>query len=194
MTSVRQIFVSHSKHDKDIVASFDKVFARTGVKSACMEFEDVSAPEWFKIKNTINESKAVFVLLGPNVRSSIYTQNWIAFEVGLACALGKGVWVFEQLNSKIVDFPIPYVTNYMVYNLEEQGHFEYVREIIEGLRDKAQVVWSAVDEVHHEVPKGTKVQCPHCHSKFSLHPRRLVFLKSLNCPSCRQSFTPKKLF
>ena len=104
-----QIFVSHSQYDKDIRASFDAIFARTGVKSVCMEFEQIYPPAWQEIKNAITASETVFLLLGPKIRKSIYTQNWIAFEVGLSCAFGKRVWVFEQMDSKI-DFPIPYVT------------------------------------------------------------------------------------
>ena len=101
-----QIFVSHSQHDKDIRASFDTVFARTGVKSVCMEFEQMRSPKWHEIMNTVNASQAVFLLLGPNVRISIHTQNWIAFEVGLSCAFKKEVWVFEQEGANI-EFPIP---------------------------------------------------------------------------------------
>jgi len=87
-----QIFVSHSQYDKDIRSSFDTVFARTGVKSVCMEFERINQlPAWEPIRNEIKVSETVFLLLGPNIRSSIHTQNWVAFEVGLACAYGKDV-------------------------------------------------------------------------------------------------------
>ena len=95
MSIVPQIFVSHSQHDTDILAFFDKVFARTGVKSFCMEFEQMNAPDWMIIKDSIVNSKAVFILIGPNVNRSKYTSNWISFEVGLACAFNKQVYVFE---------------------------------------------------------------------------------------------------
>lgn len=111
----RQIFVSHSKYDREMVTSFDRVFARTGVRSVCMEFEKMSSPEWRIIKDAVSSSIATFVLLGQNVNHSIYTQNWIAFEVGLACAMNKQIWVFEQKGSS-VNFPIPYVTDYVLYN------------------------------------------------------------------------------
>ena len=32
MSLKKQIFVSHSQYDKEIIASFDRVFARTAVK------------------------------------------------------------------------------------------------------------------------------------------------------------------
>ncbi len=180
MSEKKQIFVSHSQNDTDIVTSFDKVFARTGVKSVCMEFEQLNSPEWLEIRNEISQSEAVFLLLGPNIRSSIYTQNWISFEVGLACAYSKKVWVFEQINSKI-EFPIPYVTDYMTYNLQDKTHFEYVRSIIEGYGERKYFL--PVGYKIHEIPIGTNVECSHCHSKFAMHPKPLAVSY---CPSCRQ--------
>lgn len=121
-----KIFVSHSQNGKEIRFSFDSVFARTGVISKCMEFENIiNPPAWEEIKNQITTSEAVFLLLGPNIRSSIHTQNWVAFETGLVCAMGKEVWVFEQYGSNI-EFPIPYLTDYLIYNLENRNHFNYV--------------------------------------------------------------------
>jgi len=180
-----QIFVSHSQYDKDIRASFDTVFARTGVKSVCMEFEQISQlPAWQPIKNEIKASETVFLLLGPNIRSSIHTQNWVAFEVGLACAYGKDVWVFEQDNSHI-EFPIPYLTDYMIYNLEDPNHFDYVRSIIEGYANPTYVLPLNVDSrTKRNIPKGILVTCQHqnCGSHYSLH----TDVKSFSCPSCRQ--------
>jgi hypothetical protein len=134
-----QIFVSHSQKDKDILTYFDRVFARTGVKSVCMEFEKMRSPEWQDIKENVEYSDAVFLLLGPNVQGSIHTQNWIAFEVGLSCAFGKEVWVFEQEDSD-VEFPIPYLTDFMMYNPHKSETFGYVRNVIGSLRKRNQGV------------------------------------------------------
>ncbi|MEM2146454.1 MAG: hypothetical protein QW279_13915, partial [Candidatus Jordarchaeaceae archaeon] len=68
-----QIFVSHSQYDKDIRLSFDEIFARTGVKSICMEFEQMYPPAWQNIRNQVSSSDAVFLLLGPNIRRCIHT-------------------------------------------------------------------------------------------------------------------------
>jgi len=180
-----QIFVSHSQYDRDIRTSFDTVFARTGVKSVCMEFERISQlPAWEPIRNQIKASETVFLLLGPNIRSSIHTQNWVAFEVGLACAYGKDVWVFEQTDSAI-EFPIPYLTDYMIYNLEDAYHFDYVRGIIEGYRNLAALFPLGVDNrTKRSIPKGIAVTCPHqnCGAHYSMH----TDVPSFTCPSCRQ--------
>jgi hypothetical protein len=180
-----QIFVSHSQYDKEIRASFDTVFARTGVKSVCMEFEQIYPPAWQRIKDEKIASEAIFLLLGPNIRSSIHTQNWIAFEVGLACAFRKEVWVFEQAGSYI-EFPIPYLTDYMIYNLEDSNHFDYVRGIAEGYGKPIYIFPLGVDHrTKRNIPIGILVKCPYenCKSSYSLHTN----VKSFNCPSCRQT-------
>jgi hypothetical protein len=181
------IFVSHSQYDKDIRTAFDTVFARTGVESKCMEFEKIYPPAWETIKNQIFSSEAVFLLLGPNIRTSAHTQNWIAFEVGLACASGKDVWVFEDLGSSI-DFPIPYLTDYSLYNFGDKPSFDYTRTIISGYGKPIPMFPLAQDNrTKREIPRGILVECKYqnCNSKYFLH----TIVGSFNCPSCRQPLT-----
>lgn len=168
-----QIFVSHSKRDTKIRTFFDQIFARTGVKSECMEFEDMPPPHWNEIDKQIQDSLATFLVLGPNVKNSDHTQNWIAFEVGLSCAHKKHVWVFEQMDSKI-NFPIPYVTDYMPYILDGMS-FNYIRGIIESHRDG-------------KIPVGLETKCWNCHSVFSKH----HIIGAYYCPVCRKYSIPKK--
>jgi hypothetical protein len=182
-----QIFVSHSQRDTDIRAYFDTVFARTGVISKCMEFELIYPPAWEEIKNQITASEAVFLLLSQNVRSSIHTQNWVAFEVGLACAIGREVWVFEQLNSSI-EFPIPYLTDYMIYDPQRPEDFNYIRSIVEGYGKPLSLLPLFVDNrTKRNIPKGFGLRCGNCNSGYSVHPEENG---SLNCPSCRQPLYP----
>lgn len=185
-----QIFVSHSRKDNEILTYFDRIFARTGVKSVCMEFENMRSPEWQDIKENVEYSDAVFLLLGPNVQSNIHTQNWIAFEVGLSCAFGKEVWVFEQEDSD-VEFPIPYLTDFMMYNPDKSETFNYVRNVIdaygkqiEGLkRGKLVLQPLFIDlRIARNVPQGIPIKCSHCQSKYNLH---AITALSFHCPSCR---------
>ena len=48
----------------------------------------------------------------------------------------KRGWVFEPtgLNS---DFPIPYLTDYVIYDLQVRENFDYIRGIIEGYRKRS---------------------------------------------------------
>ena len=184
MAFARSIFVSHSQHDADIRTSFDTIFARAGVRSVCMEFEEMYSPPWQHIRNEMIGSEAVFLLLGPNVSSSIYTQNWIAFEVGLACALGKSVWVFEQEGSYI-EFPIPYLTDYMIYDLSDKAHFGYVRDVIQGYGRPPVIFGLGDPRTRRGIPHGIPVDCGNgnCMSTYELHTRS----KQFGCPSCRQT-------
>ena len=184
-----QIFVSHSQKDEDIRIYFDSIFARTGVKSICMEFEKMRSPQWRDIKENVEYSDAVFLYLAPNVQGNIHTQNWIAFEVGLSCAFGKEVWVFEQEDSD-VEFPIPYLTDFMLYNPDKSETFNYVRNVIdaygkeiEGLRrGKWALQLKFIDlRTERNVPKGIPIKCKHCQSEYNLH---AITALSFHCPSC----------
>jgi hypothetical protein len=179
-----QIFVSHSRYDKDIRKDFSEIFAVAGIMPKYMEFEKIFPPAWKKIKEQIKISEAVFLLLGPNIRNSYFTENWVAFEVGLACAFGKEVWVFEPLELK-TDFPIPYVTDYMLYNLQESQCFDYIRGVMEAYKNPVPIfplIGEGRDKRH--IPYGELIKCPYtnCQLEFHLH----TTIQSLCCPLCRQ--------
>ena len=183
-----QAFVSHSQKDKDIRQQFSEVFAVAGVKPFYMEFESTYPPSWSQIKNEMSSSELVFLLLGPNIRSSIHTQNWVAFEVGLACAFGKDVWVFEQGESSI-EFPVPYLTDYMIYNLNVSGHFNYVRKVLEAYK-RPIPIFPLLDHPRKKrnIPRGMWMSCGECGTNYALHTN----ITSYNCPSCRTPVTTKK--
>lgn len=77
-------------------------------------------PHWRKIKYEINNSNALFFLVGRQLVKMQEnhddnwdrTQNWIAFEIGIACQRKIDVWVICDKNIKI-NFPIPYVSAYI---------------------------------------------------------------------------------
>jgi hypothetical protein len=177
-----QIFVSHSRRDTKILDFFDRAFARTGVISKCMEFEEMQPPQWNEIDKQVETSIATFLLLGPNVKNSDHTRNWIAFEVGLSCAYKKRVWVFEEMDSKI-NFPIPYVTDYMPYVLNERISFDYIREILEGYRDDYYQVNNG-----KRIPIGLETICWNCRAVFYTHQT----IGAHYCPVCRTYSIPKK--
>jgi hypothetical protein len=178
-----QIFVSHSQYDIDIRKSFSEIFAIAGVMPKYMEFERIYPPAWAEIKAQIKISEAVFLLLGPNIRRSSFTENWVAFEAGLSCAFGKDVWVFEPMDSHI-DFPIPYLTDYMLYNLDIQDHFGYVRCVMEGYKRPLTIFPLGDARTKRNIPKGVTMNCTHenCLSNFQLH----TDVPNLYCPVCRQ--------
>jgi hypothetical protein len=173
---VTKIFLSHSKADEEIRDYFLKVFAIEGVQAVSVEFEYFPPPPWSFIKNKILESDALFLLLGPNVIDrGIYTQNWISFELGLACLLNKDIWVFEQFNIP-VRFPVPYLNHYLLYDPKDRTSFDYIRGITRTYK---------VTPFLRATPGGyAEVTCPNddCRISFRLHSK----VSEFECPSCRK--------
>ena len=170
------IFISHSREDKELLEFFDRAFARTTTKSICAEFEKFDIPPWKQIRDWIRQSSAVFLLLGPNVERTTHTQNWVSFEVGLACGMGefKKVWIFEQLD-QTVDFPVPYLNHYMLLNTRNDAHFDYLRAIVESYQPML---------ISPSQPLGIPITCAYdnCGINFHLHTN----IEEFKCPSCRQ--------
>ena len=185
-----QIFVSHSQKDKEIRQNFSDVFAVTGVKSVYMEFEEIEPPAWETIRNKVGESDAVFLLLGSNIRQSIHTQNWVAFEVGMACSMGKDVWIFEHEDAD-VEFPIPYLTDYGIWHHKNLDHFKYVRKIVEGYANlikvgkRSKITYDGLRRLKG-IPLGKLFMCKHSSCKTSYRLHLLAEACSFRCPSCRK--------
>jgi len=180
-----RIFLSHSKEDREIRDFFLKIGGLAGVEMKAVEFEYFPPPAWEYIRNQLYTSDALFLLLGPNVLDrGIYTQNWISFEVGLACdmarTLEKDIWVFEQLQHPI-RFPVPYLNHYVLYDPNNRTHLDYIRGIMEAYKPFPPL---------RRIPQGIReVACPYddCKIKFKLH----TDVKEFNCPTCRRGISLK---
>jgi hypothetical protein len=88
-----QIFISHSAKDNEISDFFIRKFDDTDVKPVLMDYEKWSRndrPNWMWIKDEIQKSSALFLILTKNIVKNEYTQNWVAF-----------------LESRILTFPCP---------------------------------------------------------------------------------------
>ena len=175
-----QIFISHSKKDEDIRTYFDSIFAGTKVRAVRMEFEDLRDRPSRQIWSEIQKSDALFVLLGPNLSFSNFTENWIGFEVGIATALEKSIWVMERLGDAI-NFPIPYLTDYLIYDPNNKTHTKYIKHTINQF---------TFIPILRNFGQGIGITCPYesCKSKYSLRTQIDSFL----CPTCRQEVTFKK--
>jgi len=171
-----KIFLSHSSADEEVRDYFLKVSGLAGVQAVSVEFEYFPPPPWKYIKDQIFQSDALFLLLGPNVIDrGIYTQNWISFEIGLACQLNKEIWVFEQFDIP-VRFPVPYLDHYVLYDPKNRGHLDYIRSIIEAYKPIP---------ILRKFPEAyTEITCPNkeCEISFLLHTEIAEF----ECPSCRK--------
>jgi len=185
-----QVFESHTKLDEETCNKFDIIAAREGMKVFRSEYETIEAPAWNTIKTEMKRSVALFLLVGPKLVESQeeavakewkFTQNWIAYEVGLACALGIDVWVL--CDGVVINFPIPYLNNYSVGKFEIKK-YEFERSVLRTYLNGGTYplgIWDrdvscpytdcgAKFNFHTIMDKDDKVPCPTCL-------RKLVFAK-----------------
>lgn len=188
------VFVSHSKHDVQLRKYFSEIFTNIGLKAKFMEWQDLTGKYAGKeISHMIragffsdHDTFAVFVLLGKNLENPPsntpeYTHNWVTFETGAAASCLKQVWVFEQHND-FVRFPIPFVSDYALYDLDNIEHLQYFSKLF---KQRIQFPASA------QLIKPAQITCPweNCNAKYRFWSKT----ESFNCPVCRQAinFNPK---
>jgi len=170
-----RIFLAHSQGDEDIRDFFIKIGGLAGVEVKAMEFETLASPAWGTIRTWLFLSNVLFVLLGEKIiDKGIFTQNWISFEIGIACGMyqtsRKDVWVFEPFQYN-VRFPVPFLDHYMLYDIDDVNSMNYIRAIMEGYKS-----------LRKKIPQGfADVECPHCGVNFKLHTQ----IQEFNCPTCR---------
>ena len=178
----KQVFVSHTKKDEQFCNEFDRVCARVGMIAYRSEDETISKPAWKTIKKEMKKSIAMFFLVGKELVHSQdindpewrYTQNWIAFEMGLACQLGIDVWAI--CDDVLINFPIPYINNYLTASLKDRPAFNYLREILQEYKNG----WT------FSYPyENFGIICPHddCRMEFNFHVE-LVSGGIIKCPQC----------
>jgi len=180
-----QIFVSHTQLDKEFCDTFDRVCARVGIKAFRSEFETIGIPAWETIKKAMSQSIAMFLLVGKQLTTQQannppewkHTQNWIAYETGLACQKGIDVWVFCDAGVEI-NFPVPYFNNYALFGLGSKGNFDFMKGILTH--------YSNGNTYAAPFP-GRAIHCPYnnCGIKFNLH-SKLDPGTSIPCPQCLQ--------
>jgi len=178
-----QVFISHTKKDEEFCDVFDRVAARVGVKAFRSEFEAIENPAWKTIRDAINSSVAVFFLVGKELVKNQdsgdsgwrHTQNWIAYEIGVACQKGIDVWAV--CDDVLINFPMPYINNYSIVSLERRDAFDYMRAILsEGYKKGYSFPFP-----YNQKPLG--VMCNYCRIGFNLHVTVPPGV-SIKCPQC----------
>jgi hypothetical protein len=179
------IFISHSGRDRDMLAgvleAFDYYNRGAGKKRPyiVMSSEQLSRcqePNWLQVKKEIQRSDALILVLSKGVTNREYTQNWIAFEVGIAagCNPPKPVIAIQAARVRI---PIPYVTHYYSYsntlppsNMKDKSRWAGTFNLI---------LAEPLADVNFK-PEHPQVRCPACRSEYHYHgPERLI-----QCPCC----------
>ena len=177
-----QVFVSHTHGDKEFCHIFDRACAQVGIKAFRSEFERIELPVWETIRNAIRKSRALFLLIGKELArlqalpdpSWPYTQNWIANEIGIACERGIDVWVI--CDDVEINFPVPYLNNYLPVSLRHEEVFDYFVAILRvytryrklKFPDKKHGFWCPYQDC--QIPfnlwmsaePSDMIICPHC--------------------------------
>jgi hypothetical protein len=189
----RQIFFSHSGKDREIVDAILKSFDGTGVRPLLMEDVqyDVQLNEeanWRWIRRQIQKSEALFVILSKGLIAREHTQNWVAYEIGVAagCEPPKPVFV---ITGEKVEFPVPYLNHFFPYSIANRP---------EGLRQVPEAVWNRnVDglmkkyiENPHLTDKAGRVRCKTCRTEFYFHGSSRCF----RCPCCNAQIEVRLTF
>jgi len=188
---VVQVFVSHTQKDVEFCDIFDRACARVGIKAFRSEFEKIQFPAWETIRNAIRASRVLFLLIGKELikaqrsgdPSWAHTQNWIAYEIGIACQRGIDVWVI--CDDVGINFPVPYLNNYLPLSLRHKSAFDYFLTVLKKYAEGVKTTF----------PKPLcAIECPYltdCKGAYNLHMRIKAGGRKV-CPQClRQIWFPK---
>jgi len=176
------VFLSHTKFDKDFCNKFDNICSNVGVRRFRSEFAQIDKLPWRTIKEQLNKSRALFLLVGKELVSQQaspynpgwkFTQNWISYEVGIAHQRNIDIWVV--CDSIQINFPVPYFNNYVPLGLEPDS-MEYMNAILETyLRGGSFSISYRPDSITQS--------CPSCNIEFNLH-ATLDAGNVIICPHC----------
>ena len=182
-----QIFLSHTKLDKDFCDRFDIAAARVGLKLFRSELESIENPAWATIMDEIGKSSALFLLVGKELVEAQassdsakreewkFTQNWISYEVGVACQRQIDVWV--ACDGVRINFPVPYLNNYELWGLDpgNRDQLEFWKTILERYKEGKTCRLQ-------DFPKRN-FKCLSCGAVFNLRSTiRAAYI--MTCPTC----------
>ena len=178
-----KVFVSHTQKDIEFLDIFDRACARVGIDAFRSEFEELELPAWQTIRSEIRKSRALFLLVGKELvkaqsyheSSWEYTQNWIAFEIGVACERELDVWVI--CDDTKVNFPVPYLSHYFPISPRDREAFDFLVKKLDTYARGARTTFS---------DQETVIQCSHqqdCKAMFKL-PVRIKAGGRIVCPQC----------
>lgn len=90
-----EVFVSHSRNDPIGLNFFKDIFTESHTKGFFYSDHNYLPPHANRIIAALDRASSMFVILSPEMETP-HTSRWISFEVGVAKAQGKNVWVFED--------------------------------------------------------------------------------------------------
>jgi hypothetical protein len=167
----------HIAERTEIFDAIIKSFEGTGCNPVLMEDREEDRhddePNWLWIKNQIVQSEALFVILSKGLVAHEHTQNWVAFEIGVAagCSPPKPVYV---ITGESVRFPVPYLNHYFPYSMTGAKSGEIL------WKGSAAAMMKMYIRVPGSVPKKRPIRCHCCRTEFYMHGIESEF----ECPCC----------
>lgn len=200
------IFISHSRRDEKLIRVMQRALANVSQGTIIEEFipdgqkKDVPYDE---IRQNVAKSDWMFLFLTDNVVATEYTKNWIMYEVGLVSAGRKRLIVFERQGFPL-PYPIPYVTDYMLFNDGEVEDVLKIQALAKKMGEPPSGLVGAGVGALLGIPLGPlgmfvggllglgigsaatqpllRVRCPRCRTPFNYWSSQTP---SFQCPACR---------
>ncbi|WP_158676841.1 hypothetical protein [Pukyongia salina] len=209
-----RIFISHSSRDTESIDFFNKIFSTLKVSAIYEEYDQQEGRHISnqKIKDDIESSCALFVLLDEQIEDLKHTRDWIAWETGVAKGLNKKVFVFEKTkDTGKLGIVIPHLDHFIVYDPNNYNWRNYLKPIIQSFDNTSTVTTVALSSAagaalaedkwtggliglgiglflangNKDKTFGESVQCFKCRLTYFIHvsPGQLF-----RCPSCNQMY------
>ncbi len=200
-----RVFISHSRLDRTLTANVAKLLQNIGETAVIMEYqtEGKDVPPFEEIRKAVIGSDYVMLFKTDNAIQSDHTKSWIVFEVGVASATNKRLIVFERRGPPI-HFPIPYLTDYMLFDPETVSDVLKVQEVAKGVRENltkkkesGSAVWgllflfapqlfltlALLGALSGPIP----ITCSRCRSSYTFY---AGILDAFQCPVCLTEINP----
>ncbi len=208
-----KIFISHSSRDTESVNFFNTMFSTLNVSAIYEEYDQREGQHINnqKIKNDIESSNAVFVLLDEQIENLKHTRDWIAWETGVAKGLNKKVFVFEKIkDTGKLGIVIPHLDHLIVYDPNDYNWRNYLKPILQSFDDTNKISTIALSSAtgaalaedkwtggliglgigliltnQKNKTFGLSVQCFKCRLTYFIH---VIKGQIFRCPSCNQTY------
>ena len=186
------IFMSHSRNDERGRKFFDTLFAATPHEAYWYSFEGPAPPHGPSIYNAIKREStvAMFVVLSPEMDNE-HTRAWVGYEVGLATALNKYIFVFEHEDENVnVNVPVPNLSGYFLYptklERKDEGPFLPLITFLGDTLDDSRINALALQmKIQSKFSHYVSCYYENCKAPYTVYTKEK--LTSFNCPVCRKS-------
>jgi hypothetical protein len=204
-----KVFISHSKKDAELVSNVAAMLRNIGDEPLIMEYApqgDETVPPFARIREYVRVADHVMLFKTDNAIRTPYTRSWIIFEVGLAAELNKRLFVLERKGTPI-EFPIPYLTDYMVLDPDRVADFLKLQTVAKKVSGEdsesgadatafgllllfvpALAIGLALVAVIYGALYGPiDIQCDRCHSNYRYFAGAI---EPFQCPVCLDPVDP----